>query len=187
MTTSDWINLGSTILLLGGISLSLFLGLRSLNQTKNIQKKEFRHRLLNEIADWVIRVISWRSEDRGVFREMARIEDARQSKRFVHARIAEVLDFFSTVTGLNTYVNKVSLTFQQGLPEDIQQLVKDLENLTVFLTEWKTKLSTELAESKYDTSIGEDALKGDEFTLKVTKSAGVVLERIAGIKAMEIG
>lgn len=187
MTISDWFNLVSTILLLGGIGVSLFLGLRSLNQTNNIQKKELRQRLLNEIADWAIRVISWRSEDKGVFRDMARIEDVRQSKRFVHARIAEVLDFFSTVTGLNTYVNKVALTFQQGLPEDIHQLVKDLEKLTNFLNDWKTKLSIELTEGKYDASIDEDASKGDEFTLQVTKSAGMVLERVAAIKAMDIG
>lgn len=188
MTTSDWIILGSTILLLGGIGVSLFLGLRSLNQTKNIQKKELSHRLLNEIAEWAIRVTTWRAENRKVFTEMARIGEGqvRQTKRLMHAHLAEVLDFFSAITGLNTYVNKVSLTFQQGLPEDVQQLVKDLEEFTNFLNEWKTKLATEIAEGKDDTIIDTDAIWGEELTLKVAKSAGAVLERVADIKATEI-
>lgn len=106
MQSSDWINLGSAIILLGGIGASMFFGLRSLSQTKTMQKKELRHRLLNEIADWAIRVITWRAENRWVFREMARIEEGqvRQSKRLTHAHLAEVLDFFSAITGLSTYV-----------------------------------------------------------------------------------
>lgn len=83
--------------------------------------------------------------------------------------------------------NNISLTFQQGLPKDIQQLVKDLEELTNFLDEWKTKLSTEIAERKEDTGIDVDAIWAGELALKVAKSAGVVLERVADIKSMEIG
>jgi len=58
MQCSDWINLGSAVLLLVGIGVSLFLGLRSLAQTRKIQNKQFRNTLLKDIIDWAEAVIA---------------------------------------------------------------------------------------------------------------------------------
>jgi len=58
MQPSDWINIGSASLLLVGIGVSLFLGLRSLNQTKNIQWMQFRRTLLKDIIAWAEDVIA---------------------------------------------------------------------------------------------------------------------------------
>ncbi len=105
-------------------------------QTRTIQKHEYKHRRLNELIEWATKVISWRSENRTVFREMASIEDERLSQRLFHAHIAEVLAFFAAIIGLNKYISKLSLTFQQGLPEDIQKLIVDLKAFTDFHEAW---------------------------------------------------
>ena len=61
------------------IVVALILGIRSIRETRNIQKREFRHRLLNEITEWATKVINWRSENRTVLREMASKTNVRQS------------------------------------------------------------------------------------------------------------
>lgn len=61
-------------ILIGAIIVSLFVGLRSLRQTRNIQKREQERRILNEILDWAIEIterssgtpIPLRDEDTGV-------------------------------------------------------------------------------------------------------------------------
>ena len=58
MTNSDWITLGAAILVGGG---TLFLGImawRTIHQTRSIQKAEKRERLLNEIIEWTVDILS---------------------------------------------------------------------------------------------------------------------------------
>lgn len=50
---SDIINAITTLLLLIAVGVSLFIGLRSLSQTRNIHSKELKTRLLGVITDWV--------------------------------------------------------------------------------------------------------------------------------------
>lgn len=50
---SDIINAITALLLLTAIGVSLFIGLRSISQTRNIHSKELKARLLDVIADWV--------------------------------------------------------------------------------------------------------------------------------------
>ena len=45
MEISDWVLVGSVIV-------ALVLGIRSLRQTKDLRRKEYRHKLLDEIIDW---------------------------------------------------------------------------------------------------------------------------------------
>lgn len=58
MQPSDWINIIATFFLLCGIGVSLFLGLRSLAQTRNIQNRQFRNALLKDIIDFAEDVIN---------------------------------------------------------------------------------------------------------------------------------
>ena len=177
-------------LTLFAVVVALFLGVRSIRETRNIQRREFRHRLLTEITEWAIKVVSWRSDNREVITEMAGIEEGkvRSSLRLFHANIAEVQSFFTAITGLNTYIYKTSLKFQQGLPEDIQKLINDLKIFTDFQEVWRDKLFKDLLSGKADIRIEKDDLdKVDGLAKQATDSAGVVLEKIAVIKAKEIG
>ena len=172
-----------------GILVALGIGVKSIRETHNIQKREFRHRLLNEITEWATKVVNWRSENRAVLKEMAGIEEGkvRQSLRLMHAHIAEVQNFFTAITGLNMYISTVSLKFQQGLPEDIQKLINDLKAFTDFLEAWQGRLFTDIARGTADIDIEEDSKKADGFAQQIRKSVGVVLEKVASIKAKEIG
>lgn len=159
----------------------------SILQTRNIQKREYKHRRLNEIIEWATKVISWRPENRTVFREMANKEDNRLSQRLMHAHIAEVQAFFTAITGLNKYISKLSLTFQQGLPEDIQKLINDLETFTDFLGAWGGRLFTDIDRGKVNIDMEKDGKQADELDLQIAKSASIVLEKVADIKGKEIG
>lgn len=174
-----WLTLLAVIVALG-------IGIASIIHTEIIQKRERKHRLLNEITEWATKVTSWRSENRSGLTEMASIKEARQSQRLMHAQILEVINFFATMTGLNTYISKVSLTFQQGLPEAIQKLIDDLNAFLWLLEDWQIKLFRDIAEGKADIDMMEGAKKVDEFSQKLEKSAGAVLEKVADIKTKEI-
>ena len=156
-------------------------------QSRNIQKREFRHRLLNDIIEWATRVINWRSENRTVFRDMASIEDVTLSQRRIHAHIAEVLAFFSSITGLNKYIEKVSLTFQQGLLEDIQKLIADLEAFREFNEVWSNALFNDIDKGQVSMDMREKTDKADGLALRIKESASIVLEKVADIKGKEIG
>ena len=119
MDYSAWFTLFAVIVALG-------IGVTAIVHTEIIQRREQKRRLLNEIAEWAIKVVSWRSESRAVLKEMASIKEGevRQSLRLMHAHIAEMQMFFTAITGLNTYISKLSLKFQQGLPEVIQKIDK---------------------------------------------------------------
>lgn len=52
LTIDNWIDIFWTVLLLSGIGVSLFLGLRSLRQTRDIQKDQHKHTLLREVIEW---------------------------------------------------------------------------------------------------------------------------------------
>lgn len=156
-------------------------------QTRNIQKREYKHRRLNEIIEWATKVVSWSSENRTVFSEMASIEDVRLSQRLFHAHIAEVLAFFTAITGLNKYISKLSLMFQQGLPKDIQKLINDLEAFTDFHEAWKERLFADIDKGSVNIDMQEDGKQADELAQQIEKSASIVLEKVADIKGKEIG
>ncbi len=181
----DW-EVASAGLTLVAIIVALILGVQSIRETRNIQKREFRHRLLNEIAEWATKVINWRSENRTATREMAKVEvgDVKSSQRLFHAHIAEIQDFFSAITEPIKYIRKVAFKYQQGLPEDIQKLMDGLKVYTDFLETWKHKLVSDITKAMSD--IDADAATADKLAEQVVKSADVVLEKVAIIKTGEI-
>ena len=182
MDYSAWLILSAVIVALG-------IGVTSIVHAEIIQRRERKRRLLNEIAEWAIKVVSWRSENRAVLKEMASIKEGevRQSLRLMHAHIAEIQVFFTAITGLNAYISKLSLKFQQGLPEVIQKLISDLKASTDFLGAWQGRLFADIERGRVDVDMSEDSAKADKLAQQFEKSAGAVLEKAADIKAKEIG
>jgi len=182
MNSIAWITLFAVIVALG-------IGIASIIHTEIIQKRERKHRLLNEITEWATKIVSWRSENRAVLKEMATIEEGevRQSLRLMHAYIAEVRSFFTAITGLNTAISKLSLKFQQGLPEVIQKLISDLKAFTDFLGAWQGKLFADISSRKVDIDTSKDVAEADKLAQQFEESAGAVLEKAADIKVKEIG
>lgn len=153
------------------------------------EKRGRKERILNEIIEWAIRITTWRSENRTILREMAKVTDITKSQRLMHAHIAEVRDFFVGITGLNEYVVKIASGFQQGLPEAIEKLIDDLKSLLGFLEEWQLKLVAEITSSSVDkaqSSIVENSIKADDLSGQVINSVRVVLEKAAEIKTRDV-
>lgn len=170
------------------VTFSLLQNTQLRKDTKERELRDRREALLNEITDWARSIVNWRSQNRTATIKMASIEQGqnKQSLRLYHAHIAEILDFFSALTGLNKYVTEISLIFQQGLPEDINKLRNDLEVFIVFLEKWKTKVF-----NRIDTNVpvleNEDIDTAEELTQRMTESAVSVLGKVASIKVKEIG
>ncbi len=156
-------------------------------QTRTIQKREYKHRRLNEIVEWVTKIISWHSETKEIFKEMANKEDVRPSQRLYHAHILEVQAFLATIMGLYTYIGRLSLTFKQGLPEDLLKLMNDLKSFTDFHGAWARRLFADIDRGTVNIDTREDEKQADELALQMEKSASIVLEKIADIKGKEIG
>jgi len=54
MQCSDWISLIAAIAIVSGVGVSLFFGVKSLRQTKDLHRRNFRDSLLNEIIKWAM-------------------------------------------------------------------------------------------------------------------------------------
>ncbi len=184
MSTSDWITLGAAILVGGG---TLFLGImawRAIRQTGNIQKRERRERLLNEIIEWAIDVTNWRSESKKIFKEMAGITDIKQQEVLTHAHIVEVKEGFVGMGGRNQYISNITDKFTKVLQEDVEKLITDLEAYIEFLDDWQRVKADEIAhnlDAEY-----EYYTKADELALQIDESANKVIEEATKIKTRDI-
>lgn len=186
---SDWISAVSAGITLIALLVAFFLGIQSIRETRNIQRREFKQRLLNDINDWATKVINWRLENRTAAATMATIPDVRQSQRYMHAHLGGIQDFFTSITGLNINVTKISQIFQQGLPEDIQRLINDLNTYIDYLQKWQKRIYIDIGKDPaiIDTdSIDKDSQKADELAQQAAKSAGIVLEKVADIKTKTV-
>ena len=172
MDTSDWINLIAAILVGGG---TLFLGImawRTIRQTRSIQKAEKKERLLNEIIEWAINVINWRSEAKSIFKEMAGITNDKQQQVHMHAHIVETKEGFVGMGGRNQYISNIAEKFAKVLQEAVERLITDLEAYIEFLDDWQRVKADEIANNldadyEYYTKADELASQIDESTIKV--------------------
>ena len=80
---SDWIAAVSALITLIALVVAFSLGIRSIRETRNIQRREYRNSLLNEITQWATRVIDWRYENRTALTQASGLLEVRQNQRFL--------------------------------------------------------------------------------------------------------
>ena len=134
MSTSDWINLVAAILVGGG---TLFLGimaLRTIRQTRSIQKAEKRERLLNEIIEWAIDIMKCGME-KGSF----------------NTSMDEMPIILEGITvGRTNYILQVASGFEEDLQQAVAKLtihLQDFLNLLVKYNEMRNSKDKKLAEA----------------------------------------
>ena len=66
-------------------------------------------------------------------------------------------------------------------------MISDLKASTDFLGAWQGRLFTDIERCRVDVDISEDSDKADKLAQQFEKSAGAVLEKVADIRAKEIG
>ena len=109
-------------ILIGAIIVSLFVGLRSLHQTRNIQKREQERRILNEILDWAIEIterssgtpIPLRDEDTGV-KTYVKLEQIDTIRDFDHLnKRSEIIKGIALLLSKDLYTAVENVTQKLG-------------------------------------------------------------------------
>ena len=63
MEISAWINLSLAIVALIGVGVALFIGIRSIRESRNLQIIRYKIELLDKISDWLVNVQACSTED----------------------------------------------------------------------------------------------------------------------------
>jgi len=186
METSDWINIITAIFLLGAIIVSLVIGLKSLNQTKNIQKRQSRHTLLKEIVEWATDVGGWRSEYKNATKDMLLgIKDKREQQLFLFAHIAGIKESFMGMRVRSQYISEVARIFDQGLQEAVGMLRGELEAYMGFLDEWQHAMADAIDEGVDDKQ--ENTQKANQHEQKLDQYVSAVMKESANVMTKDIG
>ena len=125
MTMDNLINLIAAILVGGG---TLFLGimaLRTIRQTRSIQRAEKRERLLNEIIEWAID-ISKCGIEKG-YPDISNLIDLHTVWLKISNNIDDIILCFKEMRGKNQYIGEIVKTLPQDLQEASQTLIGDFE------------------------------------------------------------
>jgi len=185
METSDWINIITAIFLLGAIIVSLVIGLKSLHQTKNIQKRQSRHTLLKEIVEWATDVGDWRSDYKNVAKDMLGIKDKRKQQLFLYAHIVEIKESFMGMRGRNQYISEVARIFDQSLQEAVGMLRGELEAYIGFLDEWQHAMADAIDEGVDDKQ--ENTQEANQHEQKLDQYVSAVMKESANVVTRDIG
>ncbi len=127
MGIDNWINLIAAILVGGG---TLFLGImawRTISQTRNLQRTQYRNKLIDEIADWAIEVSKCisRPSDFPIFKEATK--DVRDMKLYMSLAATNLVFDLVAVQNRGTYIKSIAIVFNKDLQEAIDSLMKDLK------------------------------------------------------------
>ena len=154
----------------------------SIRQTHNIQKKEYRRRLLNDLIEWAIAITNWRSKSKIILKETALTADKRKRLLLMYAHIAGVREDFVGLRSRNQYAINVSEKFARILQDAIKRLVVDVEKYMEFLNDWTQVIADSISKNLIETQeYGDYPKKADQLTEQIDKSARKVIEEAVKI------
>jgi len=178
MEVGDWITLGAVVV-------ALVIGVSSILHTQNLQKRERKERLLNEIIEWAIDVAKCGLEKD--LPDTSRTTDMNDGKLHLAYSTNILAKSYQSMRGRNQYISQIVLTFGQDLQEAVNTLKKDVEehiklldvlynDLTVRFVSLTNSNIAEYTEqiTKSTTQIGMHRWKLDESTNKVIGEASKI-------------
>ena len=184
---SDWIAAVLALITFIALVVAFSLGIQSIRETRNIQRREYRNSLLNEITQWATKVINWRYENRTALTPASELLEIRQNQRFLFLHLGEILDYFSSITNCGVYILDVSRMFQQDLPQDVRKLVDDLNAYTNLLESFQQIVKADFGKDPLEINNTDKASnKADTLAQQAVNSAICVLKKVATIKANEM-
>ncbi|MCK4368222.1 MAG: hypothetical protein KAV68_00925 [Dehalococcoidales bacterium] len=168
---------GATLIL----ALMAFLAIR---QTRAMQKRERKERLLNEIIEWAIEITKWRPK--GIFGAIADITDKLKLQKIIWSHIAEVMENFIETRGRNKYVSDIAIEIDNNLGKAVDNLIEVLESKVELLAEWKSVVVNATAKGK-EANDEQYFQKAEEQEFEIEKLALKVIEEATKIKTRDIG
>jgi len=115
MTTDNWINLVAAILVGGG---TLFLGImawKSIRQTRNIQKSEKRQRLLNEIIEWAVDILTFSPMPKQTIFELKLKKEEPKVEDVIMLWKVSLQEHLLPIISKGAYINRISKTFGKAM------------------------------------------------------------------------
>jgi len=116
MGTSDWINIATASILFLTIVVSLIIGLKSLQQTKNIQKQQYTQLLLDEIIQWAISIVKCESEIK-----VAELTDAYYNERVPTFKHVMAWQKYQTTNAKSEYIEIIASEFGGVLFHNVKE------------------------------------------------------------------
>lgn len=154
----------------------------SIRQTHNIQKKEYRRRLLNDLIEWAIAITNWRSTSKIIFKETVLTADRGKRQLLMYAHIEGVKEDFVGLGSRNQYAINVSEKFARILQDAIERLVVDVEKYMEFLNDWAQFIADNISKNLVEIQeYGDYVKKADQLTEQIDKSARKVIEEAVKI------
>ena len=123
MDTNNWISLISAILIGGGTITLAIMTWKSIRQTRDIQQRERRERLLNEIIEWAISAREWdfTKEDRD------HLEAASKPWNESHLIITSNGEIVMSILRVGHIMNRFALSLnRKSIDEKIKSLMTEL-------------------------------------------------------------
>jgi hypothetical protein len=166
----------------GTLILALVTTLSIINSNEQ-EKRDRKERWLNEIIEWAINIINWRSENKDVFRDIISIKSPKEQRMRKYAHIIEVKETLVGMRGRNQYAYKITLKLSPSLHKAVEKLIKSVEEYIEMLDNWQHAIAADIA-------VADDenyANKATTSERQVDELADKVIEEAAKIKTGAIG
>lgn len=128
-----WASAGAPAIMLIGIAVALIIGIMSLRQTLDMQKREHRLRLLNEIVKWATDVFSCGTEQS--FQEGEAIV-----RRYSYDQLDDLIANFQAIAVNSQHLSQIAVSFP-SLAEEVKQLKELVEEHLALLAEKQVTVS----------------------------------------------
>jgi len=175
-------SLANAMVAFGTLILALITTISIINANDQ-QKRDRKERWINEIIEWAINIVNWRSENRGIFRDITTIRSPEEQRLQKYARIIELKDTLAGMRGRNQYAGKITLKLSPGLHGAAEELINSVEDYRKMLDDWQQATAA-------DISFADDkdyATKADASERRVGELADRVIEEAAKLKTRGIG
>ena len=153
-------------------------------QTRSIQRRERRDRLLNEIIEWAIEATKWRPKK--IFSEIIHTSKRLELQHLMFSHIVEIMESFIEMRGKNEYVSNVARKLDRHLEEVVNNLIEVLESKIELLAEWKSILAEARDRVLEENEEGSYFLKAEEQENLIERLAMIVIKEATRIKTRDI-
>jgi hypothetical protein len=174
-------SLANAMVAFGTLILALITTLSIINANDQA-KRDRRERWINEIIDWAINIVNWRSENRGVFRDISTIRSPEEQRLHKYAHIVELRETLAGMRGRNQYAGKITSKLSPSLHEAVEKLIKGVEDYRKMLEDWQHAVDAKTAQAD-DKNYADQA---SIFERQVSELADKVIEEAAKIKTRGI-
>ncbi len=178
MECSDWINFGAVIAIVFSAIVALSLGVSSLIQTRNMQKREYRDRLLNEITEWAMDIV--RSMPETILPNLDMIIQ-KEKKEVISPIFFGLWLKLEAVNAKNKYIQKIATEsyFGDKLNKTIEAITKSLNTVIGDLRKSVTAGNFEEAQQKLKDQINADG--------NLRQKLEALIREVAALKSKNLG